>query len=422
MALLASLASPLAGRGAAQEIPPTPPDDFPRAPEAASEPPGRFRLGPVYLTPTFRIGSIGLDTNVFYTATDRRTDLAANGGPGFEAVLPLARGTRILLGAGFNYVYFVRTPSQRKLGGDARAGVEWGAHRVKARAEEEYSRSFGRPSLEVDRRVLQDRWTTTGALSVQTGGRLGLRTQLASRRIDVAEGQSFLGADLHRTLSRDEHQAILGFRYRLTVKSAAILEGDLELDRFTVDPARDADSNRLYAGFEVDSQTRLSGRAVGGIRIFRPKRIAGADRTVPYAAGDLGYRVGPKTLLGASYSRDLAYSAFDTPEGAPTLTLESFGGRVEKDLVGRLTLQLWARVTRLRTDGRVTIERAAGDETTALRRDTAHEAGADLGYRVRPRLRAGIAVVYLDRRSTVRDFGISGLLVGGTLTYTPGGK
>src|SRR2546426_948431 len=80
-------AAPVRGGGPAQgppASPPAAPEQPPVAPGPQTSPPPRrgFRIGPLYVTPTIRIGAIGLDTNVFYTATDRRTDLTANGGPG----------------------------------------------------------------------------------------------------------------------------------------------------------------------------------------------------------------------------------------------------------------------------------------------------------------------------------------------------
>ena len=43
----------------------------------------------------------------------------------------------------------------------------------------------------------------------------------------------------------------------------------------------------------------------------------------------------------------------------------------------------------------------------------------DLGYTFKRHLRIGASVSYVERRSTVDDFGIDGLLVGGTITFTP---
>jgi len=47
------------------------------------------------------------------------------------------------------------------------------------------------------------------------------------------------------------------------------------------------------------------------------------------------------------------------------------------------------------------------------------EAGGELGYQFRSRIRAGITVSYTDRVSTIQTFGIEGLLAGFTLQYNP---
>jgi hypothetical protein len=55
----------------------------------------------------------------------------------------------------------------------------------------------------------------------------------------------------------------------------------------------------------------------------------------------------------------------------------------------------------------------------SVRDDKTREAGIDLGYRFRSRLRVGVAATYTDRRSTIAYFGIEGLIVGLTINYTP---
>jgi hypothetical protein len=386
----------------------------------ASKRPGLFRLGPFWLTPTFHIGTIGLDTNVFYTPSDRHTDLTASGGPGLDAVLPMG-SVRFIVGGDVVYVYFVRTPSQRRLGGTARSRLEWTTPRLHAAAQESFERTFRRPGFEVDRRVQQDQWMTTGELGLNTPGRLGVRTEASSQRIDVAEGQTFLGADLRRALSRDVYVALLGVSLRLTPKTSLLAEGDYQLDRFRLDSSRDADSNRLYGGLRIESDTRLSMRAVGGVRLLRPKdsRRGGQIRT-PYASVDVAYRFGPRTEFGGSYGHDLQFSAFDAIAAAPVITLETYSARLTKGLVGRFEILFSGRLTHLRSAGAITLQPDSGGTVVTVRNDTGREGIADLGYRFRPNFRIGVAAGYASRRSNVADLGIQGLLLGGTVTYTPG--
>ncbi len=405
-----------AAMGAAQEPGASPPTGQP-APNA--DQPGLWQWGPFWVTPRFRLGNIGLDTNVFYTSTDRQTDFYASGGPGLGIVLPM-RATRLLLDGNVGYNYFARTESQRRWTDGARARFEVGRGRARAGIEESYARSFQRPNFEVDRRISTDIWTTRADFTLDFTQRTGIRAAATRQQLDVPRGQDFFGTDLGKTLSRDVNRAVLGFLYHVTSKTSLVLEGDYQQDRFRYQQDRDTDSNRIYGGFEVQSQTRLSGRAVGGLRLFRPKNAAKwSDRRGPYVDVNLAYRLGPHTALTATYLRDLQFSAFEPTGSTPTVDREDYGGRFEKGFLGRGSLWLYGGISRFVTDGAVTVIGGEGNVVTAVRDDRAWQAGADLGYYLRPRLRLGVAATYTKRRSTFDDFGLKGLLVGGTVSYNP---
>src|SRR6266540_2480822 len=109
-----------------------------------------------------------------------------------------------------------------------------------------------------------------------------------------------------------------------------------------------------------------------------------------------------------------------TPTGSTaTVDREDYGGRFEKGFLGRGSLWLYGNISRFVTDGAVTVIDGEGNVVTAVRVDKAWQAGADLGYYLRPKLRIGVAATYTKRRSTFDDFGLKGLLVGGTVTYNP---
>ncbi len=403
-----------ASADAQSPIPPAAP-----APPAAPDRPGLFHWGPFWVTPRFRLGNIGIDTNVFYSATARQTDFFASGGPGLDVVLPLG-AARLILEGGLSYSYFARTQSQRRWGGDGKARLELGRGRARAGIEETYARTFQRPGFEVDRRIITVAWATRVDLAVDLTERTGVRAEASHEGLEVPRGQDFFGTDLGQTLSRRVNRAALGLLYHLTSKTSLVLEGDYQQDRFRYEPSRDADSNRIYAGFEVQSLTRLSGRAVGGMRLLRPKnRAEWSNRDRPYFDVNLVYRLGPHTALTATYFRDLQFSAFEPRGATPTVEREDYGARIEKGFLGRGSLWLFGGASRFATDGAVTVINGEGTATTAVRDDKAWQAGADLGYYLRPRLRIGVAATYTKRRSNFVDFGLKGLLVGGTLTYNP---
>src|SRR5260221_8689613 len=118
--LLTGAACLWAAMGAAQE-----PAMVPQAAAIAppSDRPGLWHWGPFWVTPHFRLGTIGIDTNVFYTATDRRTDFTASGGPGLSVIVPM-HVARLLIDGDLNYVYYAKTASQHQPARSGRARPE----------------------------------------------------------------------------------------------------------------------------------------------------------------------------------------------------------------------------------------------------------------------------------------------------------
>jgi hypothetical protein len=394
----------------AQEPGPTTPQETTR--------PGRFRLGPVYVTPYIHIGAIGLDTNVFYSATDRRTDATGSGGPGLRIVLPVRQSTQLLADGTLDYLYFLRTRSQRRLTGTARARAEWSSSRTRAGVEESYRRTYSRPSFEVDRRVLRESEATRAELKHRLFGRVSVLLEGMRTHVRAESADPFLGADLQRSLNQETQRGGGGFEYALTVKTSLAVHGDYQTDRFPLDSLREADSVRFVGGLRTDETALISGHALAGVRWFRPRQFQGQDRRLAVVDIDAMLNLSPKTRLGGSYVRDINYSAFTSSGGPPTLRAVAYGGRIEKDLVARLDLRLTARVTRLTTHHPIVLL-LPGAQVVQVRDDTAREASADLGHHFRQHLRIGVAATLTDRRSTISHFGIRGLLVGATVTYSP---
>src|SRR5262245_15780202 len=204
-------------------------------PVAAPEPvpltrPGRFHVGPFYLTPTFHIGSIGLDTNVFYTATDHQADISASGGPGMLLVLPLGGSGKFFGEGNLDYLYFVKTVSQRKLRWDANGGFDVLTPRTHFRLEESYADIFARPSYEVDDRIEQTEEKTRLELLRRLFGRISLRLLGSRGKFETEPGQEYLGNDLAATLTRDEYRAGGGLDYRVSVKTSFVVAGEKQWD------------------------------------------------------------------------------------------------------------------------------------------------------------------------------------------------
>jgi hypothetical protein len=404
--------------GALQQPPAGPPGPEP-TPNTKPRP-GLLHIGPFFVTPKISLGSVGVDTNVFYSPTDRRTDLTATGGPGLEIVLPIRDSFRLVADGTVNYLYFLRTRSQRRFGGTALGKFEWKGGRTDFTVQETYTRSFSRPSYEVDRRVEHIQESTRAELRRKLFGRTSLLTSGERSNTRVPPGETFLGTDLGRTLSDNTWHAGVALEYGLTEKTAFVVEGSGDWHHFPSAPERDGRFDHGRAGLRTSSTTLVSGSVMVGMGWFHLKRRAAEELRYISAEADVTWHVSPRTRLGGSYFRGPRYSAFDGQGATPTVKTEVFGAKVEKELLGRrLDLILRGTIVRFLSDGPITVVFDGAGAQTGVRDDTVRTGLADLGYRFRPRLRIGVVASYTARSSTFADLGIRGLIVGGTLNFSP---
>jgi hypothetical protein len=251
--------------------------------------PLRFRLGRIEFAPYIRVGEVALDSNVHYTPEDRKTDLTTNGGPGLRITIPAGR-FRFYGDGNVDYYWFLRTKEERHLGGEAGGGTAWDTTRFAAGASRFFSRTYRRPSIEVDQRVEQDGWRDDAYLSLDLGRVTALPsyTSLETETGSVA----YLGVDLGRTLTQNRRNVALETLWHLTPKTDFVVMGDQEWTRFPRQGLRDSDSNRIAGGFQLTSATRLRGRLVGGVRLFRAVHTSEAQATKPYADAHVDWILG----------------------------------------------------------------------------------------------------------------------------------
>jgi len=378
--------------------------------------PGLFRLGSFYLTPYLQIGTLGVDTNVFYTATERQTDFTASGGPGLEIVRPLGRESRLRIDGGIDYLYFAKTESQRRLNGYGTAYLDLRGTKTRFVIEERYQRTFSRPSYEVNDRVEQETEGTQSLLRRDVGDRVRLLL-FGERQRMRTESYVYLGTQLADTLTSDEYHAGSELQLGLSVKTRCVAGADQSWYLFPSQRERDGSSTLAYGGFRTDETALISGSALGGVRWFRLD--SGEERNIVYGDVHASWNISRKTMLGGSYTRDLNYSSFATAGATPTNLNESVEAFVEKFLTGSVYLRLYARQYRLVSDGEIALVLPDEGLVVSERNDRVREAGGELGYQFRSRVRAGITVSYTDRVSTIQTFGIEGLLAGFKLQYNP---
>lgn len=382
--------------------------------------PLHFHVGPFAIAPYIRLGQVALDTNVYYTPEDRKTDLTASGGPGLRISLPIGK-VGLYVDGNVNYYWFARTQEERRFGGAAGGGFEWNASAFHLGISRFLTRSYERPSIEVDRRVLRNTWDSGISLDMDLSRRFRVEPTFSISNRRAATGTQFLGADLSSSLTEDRYRAELQLKYGLTPKTDFVILTDQEWSRFPKATTRDVDSNRLGGGIALESETRLTGSVIGGVRFFRPQVPGGTSFTRPFVRAGLEL-VGQKTRMGVGYSLETAYSAFDSQRPTlPTLDTQQahvtlirrFGRVIEVNLGGGLET--------LKNNVPVVIRRQGGSEV--IRRDDQfYNASLDLGFRIRERFRLGLVATYNERQSNhFADFGVDSLLLGASVRFNPGG-
>jgi hypothetical protein len=205
-------------------------------------------------------------------------------------------------------------------------------------------------------------------------------------------------------------------RVALTVKTQFVVGGEENWYRFPYAPERDGASTAAFGGFRTDQSALIGGQAIAGVRWFRLD--TGGTRHAFYADVDEAWRPSPKTTIGARYVHDLQYSVFNTSGETPTNTTETVEVYLDKMLSRTIYLRLYARAGWMLSDGAIAIETPDGP-SVGVRDETAREAGAELGYQFRSRVRIGGTARYSKRQSTFSTFGIDGLTAGLTVTYNP---
>ena len=107
-----------------------------------------------------------------------------------------------------------------------------------------------------------------------------------------------------------------------------------------------------------------------------------------------------------------------TTGATPTNLNETVEVYLDKVLISNVYFRVFGRLGQLASDGDITIVSPDGVET-AVRDDRIREAGAELGYQFRSRVRIGVTATYTTRESAFETFGVEGLLAGLTVRYNP---
>jgi hypothetical protein len=397
----------------------SPAQDPPASPPKAETnhsgaPLGQFTAGPFIITPTFRIGSLAVDTNVQYQR-ERRADFVASAGPGLDIALPFLDHWKLEIQGSSEYFYFHRTKELRRWTGGGGVTLHWATTGTRASLTTFANRDFSRPSLEVDARVASTQNNVTGSLERDLG-RLTLVTRVFFNRAKIDGGQEFRGADLTAVLTANRFAAAPELRYRLTPLSTLLIEAGYEATRFPNTTSRNFHQESV--GLGIMTGGFFKGQVTAGVR--RNKLAEGDESNDQfYLRGSLAQQIGRRLNLRESYTQESAISAFAAEGSLPTFERRSLSLDLAIAITSRIDLRLGGTHESIKSDGLVNIVLDDGTKATGLRDDVAYIGRADLGIRL-GRARLGLFASYTTRESVFfSDFGIDGLLAGARVEYSP---
>lgn len=307
---------------------------------AGSQRPGRFHVGPFWLTPRIVLRNAGIDDNVFNDAGAGTSDRQAVLTPSLDVQVPVSRRLRLSGTGALGLNYFQREDSERStdLTGTARAEVDVGPFTVfgllgRGRAKQRFS-------VEIDERL--DRTTSSygGGLSFKPSRRFTLTGQSVHHTLGFEDGAQVGGDSVQAALDRESTTTSGALSYALTPRTNLVFSADVIDERFTAQAAgaaAEARSYRYLGGFTFNTGALLRGGVRVGLRDFPED----PDQTVPAYDGlslavDTGLPLGEHARLALVATRDVSYAVTRAPgpDGPRRNSFTSFvyGGTLDLEL------------------------------------------------------------------------------------------
>jgi hypothetical protein len=310
----------VAGAASAQDVPLTP------------LPSSTFELGPLGLTPSFEISSFGVDTNVFRTTTDQKSDYVGTALARLETVFQARRLTLLADGA-ITRNFFRRYSELSTMGGGGRAHLRFSFGSFEPFVESSYSSGRQRPSLEVDLLMKHSQADVGAGVEVALGAFTRLRFTGTQLRFDYQDdGYDEAGNEealeqarlVREGLNRTELHLNLTAQHEITPLTSVTLAGGYDDYRFTFLPIRDGTSAFVAPGVTFADGGLFRGGGSAGYR-----RLDLNDPTAPDFSGLIGSTDLEMVLFGRlrlrmRAARDFFFSRSDTQPYYVETTITGF--------------------------------------------------------------------------------------------------
>lgn len=380
--------------------------------------PGRYRIGPLYVTPSIQLRNAGVDTNVFQTLEDPVRDQVLIVGPRLDGTMDIGRRLR-LKGYGLLDFNYYRTQGNERStdffgGGDGE--LDLGPFTlVGGGGGGQFEQRF---SIDIDERLLRQEKFGYVGLAWREKQRLSARVEGRTEVLKFAPGVFRLGGFVQEAMDRNTLSARGQVRYALTNRTALLVSGEAIEDRFFSQPSdvppRIRHSYRYLGGLEFKEPALLSGRVLAGVRDFPGTLAAGSPLyRGPVIQADLMLPIRQRARLHAVGERDVRYASSLVDIGALRYRNAFVYTRYQGELAFDLPLDLIAVASAGFEEARYLLPYPYPDETRlADRLDHRWTAGVGLMRRFGDQVRIGGHVAWARRVSTLATFSYQGLRYG----------
>ena len=351
------------------------------------------------MEPAILLKEFGVDTNVFNTAGETKSDFAMVVAPQAAVAIPFSNRALVKSLIGTDLVYYAQYTSERSVDPQAAVRGELYAGRLTFFVDESYLNTRERLNYSIDVRARHLQNNLSGGVAYRPTTGLTVEAAASGGRIRFDGDEYFNGQRLKETLDRDTQVFSMTARHRRNGLTTIGLRYENQIDRFPLSPIRDTDSFRVMPGVELRPRALLNGSAWVGYRRFDPKSALLPSQSGLVSQLALSYTLLGATVFGVTYDRDYQFSYEAL---TPYYVDNSVGVFVRRAISARADVRV--NVARHRYDYQAIFTEPILPVPIAGRVDTTDNYGVNVGYRLKQQTRVGVGVSYWTRDSTHLDF------------------
>ena len=369
---------------------------------------GRWRFGPLAVTPRVELKNLGWDTNVFNSAEDPKSDFTATVGAPIDWWLRFGRG-RLHGTDYFEGLWFATYGDQSSFNQRHDLTLLVPLNRIRPYVGGSYLNTNDRPGYEINARVRHTETGFNGGLVVRLSSKVDVDIsgrQTTFRYDDDPAANTYYSETLDRRVENYGAQ----LRYRYTSETTFTLLAESVRERFTTATVRDNDGFRVLPGVEFGARAIINGKAQLGYRKLDGLSPGMPDFSGLVANAELSYTLRGVTRFTAGVSRDV-YFSYEVAQ--PYYIQPGFTLAVTQQVTGPWDVQ--GRASWYRLD----YQQASEPGVAALpeRNDRYRTFGGGVGYRVGKDVRIGFNLDSFHRESIEPGQSYDGLRGGMAVTY-----